>query len=149
MHRRCKTRPHAAHHNLSSSSIHRNQVILFRRLRLNGRTLLQDSPTGRRHGSTRTIVRPLASVQSVLFTPWSSVIANCARGEHDVVTSFGLCGIICAILLFPIGLIFLWWAMTLVHRVARVLTFLVASIQRKNVHDVECGYISSTVAMSV
>ncbi|KAN0140721.1 hypothetical protein V8E53_001165 [Lactarius tabidus] len=35
------------------------------------------------------------------------MLALCARGEHDVVTSFGLCGIICAILLFPIGLIFL------------------------------------------
>jgi hypothetical protein len=44
----------------------------------------------------------------------SSVLANCARGQHEVVTSFGLCGIICAILLFPIGLIFLWWATTLV-----------------------------------
>ncbi|KAI0306485.1 hypothetical protein B0F90DRAFT_1623531 [Multifurca ochricompacta] len=31
----------------------------------------------------------------------------CARGDHDVTTGFGLCGIICAILLFPIGLIFL------------------------------------------
>lgn len=39
-----------------------------------------------------------------------SVFAQCARGNHDVTTSFGLCGIICAILLFPIGLIFLWYA---------------------------------------
>ncbi|KAF8274930.1 hypothetical protein EI94DRAFT_1824976 [Lactarius quietus] len=37
----------------------------------------------------------------------TQMFALCARGEHDVVTSFGLCGIICAILLFPIGLIFL------------------------------------------
>lgn len=40
-----------------------------------------------------------------------SVFAQCAMGNHDVTTSFGLCGIICAILLFPIGLIFLWYAM--------------------------------------
>ncbi len=40
-----------------------------------------------------------------------SVFAQCARGNHDETTSFGLCGIICAILLFPIGLIFLWYAM--------------------------------------
>ena len=40
-----------------------------------------------------------------------SVFAQCARGNHDETTSFGLCGIICAILLFPIGLIFLWCAM--------------------------------------
>jgi len=39
-----------------------------------------------------------------------SVFAQCARGNHDETTSFGLCGIICAILLFPIGLIFLWYA---------------------------------------
>ncbi|KAI9446369.1 hypothetical protein H4582DRAFT_1905215 [Lactarius indigo] len=37
----------------------------------------------------------------------NQMLALCARGDHDVVTSFGLCGIICAILLFPIGLIFL------------------------------------------
>ncbi|KAH9180641.1 hypothetical protein EDB89DRAFT_2224388 [Lactarius sanguifluus] len=37
----------------------------------------------------------------------NQMFARCARGDHDVVTSFGLCGIICAILLFPIGLIFL------------------------------------------
>ncbi|KAH9981207.1 hypothetical protein BGW80DRAFT_1269025 [Lactifluus volemus] len=33
--------------------------------------------------------------------------ARCASGEHEPTTSFGLCGIICAIFLFPIGLIFL------------------------------------------
>jgi hypothetical protein len=38
-----------------------------------------------------------------------SVFAQCARGNHDETTTFGLCGIICAILLFPIGLIFLWY----------------------------------------
>ncbi|KAI9509659.1 hypothetical protein F5148DRAFT_725498 [Russula earlei] len=35
------------------------------------------------------------------------LLAQCARGNHVEITSFGLCGIICAILLFPIGLIFL------------------------------------------
>jgi hypothetical protein len=39
----------------------------------------------------------------------SSVFGQCARGDHDENVSFGLCGIICAILLFPIGLIFLWY----------------------------------------
>ncbi|EIM90084.1 uncharacterized protein STEHIDRAFT_92810 [Stereum hirsutum FP-91666 SS1] len=29
---------------------------------------------------------------------------RCNQGDHDVTTSFGLCGIVCAILLFPIGL---------------------------------------------
>ncbi|KAI0006118.1 hypothetical protein BJV74DRAFT_761438 [Russula compacta] len=37
----------------------------------------------------------------------NQLFARCARGNHDETTSFGLCGIICAILLFPIGLIFL------------------------------------------
>ncbi|KAI0273723.1 hypothetical protein BC834DRAFT_785015, partial [Gloeopeniophorella convolvens] len=37
----------------------------------------------------------------------NQLFARCARGDHEVTTSFGLCGIICAILLFPIGLIFL------------------------------------------
>ncbi|KAF8478594.1 hypothetical protein DFH94DRAFT_750915 [Russula ochroleuca] len=37
----------------------------------------------------------------------NQLFAQCARGNHDQTTSFGLCGIICAILLFPIGLIFL------------------------------------------
>ncbi|KAH9996773.1 hypothetical protein BJV77DRAFT_986224, partial [Russula vinacea] len=37
----------------------------------------------------------------------NQLFAQCARGDHDPTTSFGLCGIICAILLFPIGLIFL------------------------------------------
>ncbi|KAH9966755.1 hypothetical protein BC827DRAFT_1373992 [Russula dissimulans] len=37
----------------------------------------------------------------------NQLFAECARGNHDQTTSFGLCGIICAILLFPIGLIFL------------------------------------------
>jgi len=74
------------------------------------------------------------------------VFARCARGEHDVVTSFGLCGIICAILLFPIGLIFLWWATTLVSSGCKSTHFLVASIQRKSVHDVECGYPARSLA---
>ncbi|TFY72688.1 hypothetical protein EVG20_g354 [Dentipellis fragilis] len=35
----------------------------------------------------------------------SQLLARCAQGDHDVSTSFGLCGILCAILLFPLGLI--------------------------------------------
>ena len=42
--------------------------------------------------------------------PFAVGFAHCARGDHDATTSFGLCGIICAILLFPLGLIFLWYA---------------------------------------
>ena len=37
-----------------------------------------------------------------------TVLARCAQGEHEVTTTFGLCGIICAVLIFPIGLICLW-----------------------------------------
>jgi hypothetical protein len=33
------------------------------------------------------------------------VFAQCARGDHDVSTKYGPCGIITAVLLFPIGLI--------------------------------------------
>ncbi|KAI0789695.1 hypothetical protein C8Q75DRAFT_764580 [Abortiporus biennis] len=33
------------------------------------------------------------------------LFAQCARGDHDTVTKYGTCGIIGAILLFPIGLI--------------------------------------------
>ncbi|CAL1712644.1 unnamed protein product [Somion occarium] len=34
--------------------------------------------------------------------------AKCARGDHDVVTKFGVCGIITAVILFPIGLVCLF-----------------------------------------
>jgi hypothetical protein len=37
-----------------------------------------------------------------------AVLARCANGEHDATTTFGICGIICSILLFPIGLVCLW-----------------------------------------
>lgn len=56
---------------------------------------------------------PVTGSQSVPPDQWvgqqyrDQLFAQCARGNHDVTTSFGLCGIICAILLFPIGLIFL------------------------------------------
>jgi hypothetical protein len=66
-----------------------------------------DEWAGHQYRNQRESVRgcsPLLSHR--LFT----VYARCARGNHDVATSFGLCGIICAILLFPIGLIFLWYA---------------------------------------
>ncbi|KAI0035934.1 hypothetical protein K488DRAFT_82546 [Vararia minispora EC-137] len=33
------------------------------------------------------------------------LFAKCAQGDHDVTTTFGLCGIICAVLLFPFGLV--------------------------------------------
>ncbi|KAF9792065.1 hypothetical protein BJ322DRAFT_1026896 [Thelephora terrestris] len=33
------------------------------------------------------------------------LLAQCANGEHDATTTFGICGIICAVLLFPIGLL--------------------------------------------
>ncbi|KAF9646396.1 hypothetical protein BDM02DRAFT_3118715 [Thelephora ganbajun] len=36
------------------------------------------------------------------------LLAQCANGDHDATTTFGICGIICAILLFPIGLVCLW-----------------------------------------
>ena len=34
-----------------------------------------------------------------------AVLARCARGDHDVETKFGVCGIITAIVCFPCGLI--------------------------------------------
>jgi hypothetical protein len=52
-----------------------------------------------------------------LFTEY----ARCASGEHEPTTSFGLCGIICAIFLFPIGLIFLWYAIIYGFQVASAL----------------------------
>ncbi|KAF8503471.1 hypothetical protein F5888DRAFT_1799794 [Russula emetica] len=56
---------------------------------------------------------PVTGSQSLPPEEWvgqqyrNQLFAQCARGNHDEMTSFGLCGIICAILLFPIGLIFL------------------------------------------
>ncbi|KAJ8475102.1 hypothetical protein ONZ45_g15720 [Pleurotus djamor] len=38
----------------------------------------------------------------------AAMYARCAQGMHDPTTKYGACGIIAAILLFPIGLIFLW-----------------------------------------
>jgi hypothetical protein len=71
------------------------------------------------------------------------VYAQCARGNHDETTSFGLCGIICAILLFPIGLIFLWYAMIyFLSSLKWRLMFHLASIRRKNAHDVGCGCLA-------
>ena len=37
-----------------------------------------------------------------------AVLAQCAIGNHDATTTFGICGIVCSILLFPIGLLCLW-----------------------------------------
>jgi len=66
------------------------------------------------------------------------VLAQCARGNHDQTTSFGLCGIICAILLFPIGLIFLWYVITRLFYDLRKRLVSLASTQKRSVHDVEC-----------
>ena len=35
----------------------------------------------------------------------SAVLAQCARGQHQVTKKYGVCGIICAVLLFPCGLL--------------------------------------------
>lgn len=35
----------------------------------------------------------------------STVLAQCARGQHQVTKKYGVCGIICAVCLFPIGLL--------------------------------------------
>jgi len=66
------------------------------------------------------------------------VFAQCARGNHDETTSFGLCGIICAILLFPIGLIFLWYVKTFHCCDLRKRSVSLASTQKRSVHDAEC-----------
>ncbi|KAI0647957.1 hypothetical protein C8Q79DRAFT_1008333 [Trametes meyenii] len=34
-----------------------------------------------------------------------NLMAMCATGNHDVSKKYGVCGIICAVLLFPCGLI--------------------------------------------
>ncbi|KAI0070443.1 hypothetical protein K474DRAFT_1608687, partial [Panus rudis PR-1116 ss-1] len=36
------------------------------------------------------------------------VMAQCARGNHNIEKKYGVCGIICAVLLFPCGLICLF-----------------------------------------
>ncbi|KIY52412.1 hypothetical protein FISHEDRAFT_7177, partial [Fistulina hepatica ATCC 64428] len=38
----------------------------------------------------------------------SELFAQCARGVHDPTSKYGVCGIITAILLFPVGLICLF-----------------------------------------
>ncbi|KAI0667618.1 hypothetical protein C8Q78DRAFT_938989, partial [Trametes maxima] len=37
-----------------------------------------------------------------------NLMAMCATGNHDVSKKYGVCGIICAVLLFPCGLICLF-----------------------------------------
>jgi len=83
----------------------------------------------RKHSLGRSAFRDL-----ILFL----VFAQCARGNHDETTSFGLCGIICAILLFPIGLIFLWYVMPCLCCDLRKRLVSLASTQKRSVHDVEC-----------
>ncbi|KAH9079504.1 hypothetical protein EDB83DRAFT_1280013 [Lactarius deliciosus] len=67
----------------------------------------QQYPPGNPHSGTPTSSPQWQNPGPGQQPNWETVYARCARGDHDVVTSFGLCGIICAILLFPIGLIFL------------------------------------------
>ncbi|THG94265.1 hypothetical protein EW026_g7170 [Hermanssonia centrifuga] len=38
----------------------------------------------------------------------NELLARCARGQHDVETKYGMCGIITAIACFPCGLICLF-----------------------------------------
>ncbi|CAL1712646.1 unnamed protein product [Somion occarium] len=45
--------------------------------------------------------------------------AKCARGDHDVVTKFGVCGIITAVILFPIGLVCLFFSLDTDKKCAR------------------------------
>ncbi|KZT73875.1 hypothetical protein DAEQUDRAFT_721356 [Daedalea quercina L-15889] len=35
----------------------------------------------------------------------NQLLAQCARGQHQVTKKYGVCGIICAVCLFPIGLL--------------------------------------------
>jgi hypothetical protein len=49
----------------------------------------------------------------LIDTTLHAVLARCARGEHDVVKRYGPCGIITAVLLFPIGLIALLYVLHL------------------------------------
>jgi len=54
--------------------------------------------------------RPLSSYSpdSPSSQNWRTELAHCARGDHDATTTFGICGIVCSIVLFPIGLVCLW-----------------------------------------
>ena len=47
----------------------------------------------------------LASDADVWLISLSTVLAQCARGQHQVTKKYGVCGIICAVCLFPIGLL--------------------------------------------
>ncbi|KAJ3490674.1 hypothetical protein NLI96_g1243 [Meripilus lineatus] len=51
----------------------------------------------------------IVQVQPDLGTQYQQqLFARCARGDHDVTVRYGPCGIIAAIVFFPIGLIFLF-----------------------------------------
>ena len=61
-------------------------------------------------GLERVAVPAAACVVSSFVSVWAgadgqAVMARCARGDHEVQKKYGPCGIITAVLLFPIGLI--------------------------------------------
>ena len=57
-----------------------------------------------REFSSSPLTRRVSLTRDPLLRP---VFARCARGDHDVTLRYGPCGIIAAIVFFPIGLIFL------------------------------------------
>lgn len=70
------------------------------------------------------------------------VLAQCARGLHDPKTVYGVWGIIVAVLLFPIGLIFLLYVCVRTHRVLVADVDARAALTRKRgARDVACASI--------
>ncbi|KAF8529669.1 hypothetical protein BU17DRAFT_79737 [Hysterangium stoloniferum] len=60
-------------------------------------------------GQTHTVLVPVQQQPNVLVTQPQVVVMNgqCNPGQHSYRVHYGACGIIAAILLFPIGLLFL------------------------------------------
>lgn len=63
---------------------------------------MMDAQLGSMYQQQRTFVRRLTYGNRA---DEFAVYARCARGDHDVVTKYGACGIVSAILLFPFGFI--------------------------------------------
>ena len=69
-----------------------------------------------------------------------SVMARCARGEHDPETKYGVVGIILAIVCFPCGLICLWSVQDIASS-SRKETYADLSSANKKKRCIRCGVI--------
>jgi hypothetical protein len=117
--------PHKMPRTCTSSTHHRqtNRGLLWRFL--HGMLLPKGHRpclrTAGRGNHTGLSVSPFTAIHFFPYHHLFTEYARCASGEHEPTTSFGLCGIICAIFLFPIGLIFLWYAIIYGFQVASAL----------------------------